>query len=55
MGRSAKIRHRRRRRHERRWTPAHSESLKKTLDEMLEEAITTTMYQFSSLLVIRPL
>lgn len=55
MGRSAKIRHRRRRRQERRWTPAHSERLRKTIDELLEDSIATTMYQFSSLLVTRPL
>lgn len=50
MGKSAKIRHRRRRRQERRWTPAHSERLRKTLDELLEDSIEQTFYDFISLL-----
>jgi hypothetical protein len=48
MGKSAKIRHRRRRRHER-WTPAKAEQLRKTLDEMLEDSFGKTLESFTSM------
>lgn len=55
MGKSAKIRHRRRRRDGRRWSPVHSEKLRKTLDELLEDSIERTLWDFFSLLWKRPL
>lgn len=54
MGKSAKIRYRRRRRQARRWTPITAARLAQILDEIIDNDATDDTCLFSKWLTVRP-
>lgn len=54
MGKSAKIRHRRRRRQARRWTLTTARALKETLDYIFDEMIHFNPVDYSKYFDIKP-